>query len=339
MMSPHRSPQCVLLWDPGCPNVELARERLREALVSSQLSQIVSVRECRCDDPSLPAELRGYASPTILVDGLDVSGGSPTCGEGCRIYSEGDSFSGAPAVATIVKALQKAASPSAQAGPKNPSNAAVMSEGLLVLVRHGETVGNSAIRLYGATDIELSTLGEAQVERAAALLRTEVFDQLVTSPLRRARRSAEIVAAALEAKPELRVIEALRERDFGDWEGWTVDEVATRDPEAYRRWRSDGVDFSFPGGESQKGLRARVLGALQGCAEGPLFAAQARSLAVLHKGIIKMILGALLGLEYAESSALPVALGSVHRLRCRDGRWQLEAANLVDHLGEHYLES
>lgn len=338
MTIPHRSPQCVFLWDPSCPNVDVARERLREALVSLQMSERVYVREHHCDDPSLPLELRGYASPTILVDGLDVSGGSATCGEGCRIYSEGDSFSGAPAVAEIVKALQSTASPSDRVGPEDQSNAAA-SEGLLVLVRHGETVGNSAIRLYGATDIELSALGEAQVERAAALLRAEVFDQLVTSPLCRARRSAEIVAEALESKPEMQVVEALRERNFGDWEGWTVDEVAARDPEAYRRWRSDGVDFSFPGGESQRGLRARVLGALQGGAEGPLFGAQARSLAVLHKGIIKMILGALLGLEYAESSALPVALGSVHRLRCRSGHWQLEAANIVDHLGEHYLES
>ncbi|HFE47263.1 MAG TPA: histidine phosphatase family protein [Nannocystis exedens] len=224
-----------------------------------------------------------------------------------------------------------------------------MSEGRLVLVRHGETVGNSAIRLYGATDIELSALGEAQVERAAAFLSAEVFDQLVTSPLCRARHSAEIIAAALEAtnrdrsrdqnRPRFRVIETLRERDFGDWEGWTVDEVADRDPEAYRRWRSEGLDFSFPGGESQRGLRARVQRALEGGVEGPLFANHSRSLAVLHKGIIKIILGALLGLDYAESSALPVALGSVHRLRYREGRWQLEAANLVEHLGEHYLES
>lgn len=228
---------------------------------------------------------------------------------------------------------------SAPSGPKSPRPRPESSAGVVVLVRHGETVGNSAIRLYGATDIDLSPLGEAQVARAGEALAAETFDQLVTSPMIRARRSAAIVAEALAAPPPLRVVEALRERDFGAWEGWTVDEVAARDPEGHRRWQTEGLDFCFPGGESRRGLITRVVDAVGEGTGAPLFPGDRRSLAVLHKGIIKVILGALLGLDYADFMALPVSLGSIHRLR-RDGeRWRLEAGNLVDHLGEHYLES
>jgi len=224
-------------------------------------------------------------------------------------------------------------------------------EGVLVLVRHGETVGNSAIRLYGATDIDLSPLGEAQVGRAAQALAGERFDQLVTSPMVRARRSAEIVARALRTPAPLRVVEALRERDFGAWEGWTAEEVAQRDPEGYRRWRTEGLNFCFPEGESRCGLQARVIAAVEGDGQGQgqgqakgkgqLFPTAGRSLAVLHKGIIKVILGRLLGLDHDASHQLVVSLGSIHRLRYRgqDARWELEAGNLVDHLGEHFVVS
>ena len=211
-------------------------------------------------------------------------------------------------------------------------------QGTIVLVRHGETVGNSAIRLYGATDIDLSPLGELQVGRAAAALAGERFDQLVTSPMLRARRSAAIVGQALRRPAALRVVEDLRERDFGAWEGWTVAEVEARDPAGYGRWMSEGLDFCFPGGESRRALQARVVAALEG-GGSPLFPTSARSLAVLHKGIIKLILGALLGLDHAASHDLDVALGSIHRLRWGAGRWRLEAGNQVDHLGEHYVES
>ncbi|MCB9565778.1 MAG: histidine phosphatase family protein [Myxococcales bacterium] len=313
-------PRCELLWDPSCPNVEAARDALRAALVGLGLGPRWIER--RVDDPALPEHARGYASPTILVDGRDVAGAGPTCGSGCRVYAAGEGIGGAPSPAMIAAALRRGA----------------RARGELVLVRHGETLGNSSVRLYGATDIGLSPLGEAQMRRAADALRGERFDRLVTSPLSRAQRSAAIVREALAEPPPLRVVDALRERDVGSWEGWTVDEVAARDPAGYRRWREGGLEFAFPGGEARQEVVDRVLAALHAPGD-PLFPTDARTIAVLHKGIIKVLLGALLGLDFGEYNQLPVALGSIHRLEAGEGGWRLVAGNLVDHLGDAFLES
>ena len=53
----------------------------------------------------------------------------------------------------------------------------------ILLVRHGETRGESSIRFYGRTDVELSEQGESQIRAAARRLPGECFDCVVASPL------------------------------------------------------------------------------------------------------------------------------------------------------------
>ena len=93
----------------------------------------------------------------------------------------------------------------------------------LVLLRHGETEGQSSIRLYGATDIGLSELGKNQMRRAATVLKQETFKTIVTSPLRRSRDSASIVFDNHDSGTV--IIEDFREINFGDWEGLTKQEI------------------------------------------------------------------------------------------------------------------
>ena len=108
-MSDISTPDVQLLWASHCPNVELARQRLRTAfrrlnLTSDWISWNIHAPNC-------PSELRRYGSPTILVDGRDIVefNGGDTDGDCCRIYCNADGiFDGAPAVDTIVAALQSA---------------------------------------------------------------------------------------------------------------------------------------------------------------------------------------------------------------------------------------
>lgn len=93
-----------LLYFPGCPNVEVARKTLQQAL--SGLDDAPRVSEVDVTDPSTPPELRSWGSPTILIDGADVAGGapSPAC---CRIYPTSENR-GAPSLNVVEAALRAA---------------------------------------------------------------------------------------------------------------------------------------------------------------------------------------------------------------------------------------
>ena len=75
-----------LVYDPDCPNVEPTRERLRAIL--GELSLPSHWDEWDRTDPDTPAHLLGFGSPTVLVDGRDVSGTTtPMSGSCCRLYA------------------------------------------------------------------------------------------------------------------------------------------------------------------------------------------------------------------------------------------------------------
>ncbi len=201
----------------------------------------------------------------------------------------------------------------------------------LILVRHGETTGNSTVRLNGSTDVPLSDLGRRQMERVGCALADLALDELLTSPLVRARQSAQIVAGGRPL--EARVVEGFREIDFGRWEGLTLQEVALRDPPGYEEWRRGHLDFTFPEGDNRIGFRDRVAAE----ARRRLVLDSGTWLAVLHKGVCKVIVGSLTGLPPAEWNSQPCELGSIHRLRLEADGWRLVSACEVSHLGEDRL--
>lgn len=92
-----------LVYFPGCPHVGAAREALAAALRAESLPQ--RWREWNRDDVSTPERLRGYGSPTVLVDGRDVV---PTAADGacCRVYAGSDGLHVAPSVEIIRNALR-----------------------------------------------------------------------------------------------------------------------------------------------------------------------------------------------------------------------------------------
>jgi broad specificity phosphatase PhoE len=157
----------------------------------------------------------------------------------------------------------------------------------IVLIRHGETVGNSSERLHGSADLALSESGRAQMRRAAAALRTEVFDLVVASSLRRSWEGARIVAGGAP----IRLEHDFREIHFGRWEGLTKSEIEASDPIAFRDWQARAPGFEYPGGEPRAEFRARVARGLE-----RLQASGAPSvLGVLHRGVIRTIAEQLLG--------------------------------------------
>ena len=181
----------------------------------------------------------------------------------------------------------------------------------IALVRHGETVGQSSVRYYGATDVPLSDLGREQVRAAARSLPGDGFDLVMTSPLSRAWESATLVAPG---RP-IRLEADLREIDFGSWEGLTEAEIEARDPVRYRDWKQRHPAFDFPAGERRVDFQARVDRAV-----GTMLASCAASLlVVVHKGVIRAIARTLTGEELAEG--LPPLGGVLQLTRDAAGGW------------------
>lgn len=100
--------QIELVYDHDCPNAETARQRLAEALAEVGLPSTWS--EWERSDPAAPEYTRRLGSPTILVDGADVSGTPSEVGaSSCRVYRAADgSLSGVPPLAKIVERLSAA---------------------------------------------------------------------------------------------------------------------------------------------------------------------------------------------------------------------------------------
>ncbi|MCK6458157.1 MAG: MerC family mercury resistance protein [Phycisphaerae bacterium] len=92
-----------LLFSPDCPNVPAARVELRRAMEQAGLRQ--GWKEFDVTSAEAPKRVRGFGSPTILVDGKDVCGVMPSEGAtSCRVYL-GSAVRGVPALGTIVRAL------------------------------------------------------------------------------------------------------------------------------------------------------------------------------------------------------------------------------------------
>ena len=115
-------------------------------------------------------------------------------------------------------------------------------------MRHGETVWNHERRFTTRTDVPLSDEGVAQAQEAARRLADTRIDRIYSSPLRRARSTAQAVAAGRSPVPEVVVDERLTEIDAGPFEGKTEEELAAGSlADAFARWHSD-AEPEFPEG-------------------------------------------------------------------------------------------
>nr|WP_062334250.1 bifunctional RNase H/acid phosphatase [Herbidospora sakaeratensis] len=125
----------------------------------------------------------------------------------------------------------------------------------LILLRHGQTALSVEKRFSGLGDPALTELGETQAEKAAVRLAGAKLDAIVSSPLGRARQTAEAVAKATGLP--VHVDDDLRETDFGAWEGRTFAEIRDRWPHEMNAWLADPA-VAPPGGESFQAAGRRV---------------------------------------------------------------------------------
>lgn len=172
-----------------------------------------------------------------------------------------------------------------------------------LLLRHGSTALTVERRFSGVGDPPLSDRGRAEAQAAADRLASSTAEVVVSSPLRRARETAELVAGRLGL--EVAVEAAFRETDFGDWEGCTLEEVRQRWPAELANWQAD-YRVAPPGGESFAATTRRVRAGLD-----RLLAAHSRRTVVVVAHVTPIKTAVRLALE-----APPGALFRMHLDPC-----------------------
>lgn len=204
----------------------------------------------------------------------------------------------------------------------------------LLLVRHGESEANVAGVLQGQSHGTLTATGrEAAARLASALARLPAAERptaILTSDLRRAVETAEIIAAALGATPQQ--LPAAREWNVGDLDGLPA--AALHD--AIERSGVSATEFAPPGGESLRALHARATRALAELAreavEGARAAERERTLLVSHGDFIRMAIGAAASMPIDEATAIALRNTSLTELVLGNGSWRVERIGDASHL-------
>ena len=161
-----------------------------------------------------------------------------------------------------------------------------MAARTVTLVRHGQTERSMRKAYSGRLDIPLTDEGREQARRAAASLAGAGIDAIVSSPLVRARDTAQAIADATGAP--LTVDERLTEIDYAVFEGLDRAAAQARFGQAFEDWRNDPFGAALPGMETLPAAleraRAATADALE-AAEHPVI--------VGHQGILRIVLVAL----------------------------------------------
>jgi broad specificity phosphatase PhoE len=126
----------------------------------------------------------------------------------------------------------------------------------IIIVRHGESLGNLHQIMLGHTDVDLAPRGFVQAEACAEYLKNEKIDAIYSSDLIRAMHTAEPHAKlrGLEIQPSRQ----LRECYVGDWENVSLDEIVEKWPDLFfEGWRKNFGTFRIPGGESVQEAASR----------------------------------------------------------------------------------
>ena len=162
----------------------------------------------------------------------------------------------------------------------------------IILVRHGETAFNAAETFRGRADVPLNETGLKQAALIGKYLSAEKISVVYSSPLQRAVRTADAIAAPHRLK--VKITENLNDIDCGEWEGLTLAEVKERYDDIYQDWVDTPEQMRLPGGESLEDVRNRALPFVK---DAVTRTRDGKIVLVSHRAVNKVVICALLGLD------------------------------------------
>jgi len=198
---------------------------------------------------------------------------------------------------------------------------------LFYLVRHGETDWNREQVFRGRLDIPLNDFGRQQAQAIGEKLADAKLTAVYTSPLKRARETADIVARACGL--EALVQEGFIDLDFGEWQGLTQGQVRAQFPEVYRTWQGTPEAAAIPGAEPLTVVKERAVSAIMKLAER---LPDARVCIVSHRVVCKLVMAWALGLDEGAFWRIRQDTGCINTFEYADGLPVVHTLNDACHL-------
>jgi broad specificity phosphatase PhoE len=172
---------------------------------------------------------------------------------------------------------------------------------VIVLCRHGETDANAGGAFLSTSDPPLNAAGTAQAQEVARVLRDAEFDFALTSPKLRCRQTCAILAPAIEARCDDRLVEV----SFGMWEGRTKEWLERHEADALRQRSENPVNFRPPAGESFADAAIRIRPLADRLRED----SSKRILVVAHRGTLGVLERLLRALPLTSQAVVPMEPG------------------------------
>ena len=196
----------------------------------------------------------------------------------------------------------------------------------IILARHGETEWNVAEVFRGRIDIELNETGMKQAELLAEHLSGLKIDAVYSSPLKRALKTAEMIADY--HKLDVEIAPGLIDFDYGEWQGLPHQEVKDKYKELYAEWINNPHQVKMPAGESLSDVRERAIGVV----DSVIAKYEGTIVMVSHRVVNKVLICALLGLDNSHFWNIRLDTCGITTFAYENGRFILTKHNDTSYL-------
>jgi broad specificity phosphatase PhoE len=191
----------------------------------------------------------------------------------------------------------------------------------IILARHGETEWNVGEIFRGRADIELNETGIKQAELLAEYLSDFKIDAIYSSPLKRASKTAEIIASHHKLKVE--IAPELIDFNYGEWQGLSHRQVKDKYGELCAGWLDHPEKVKIPSGESLNHARQRAMRLVNRVTASY----KGTAVMVSHRVVHKVIICALLGLTNSHFWNIRLDTCGITTFACESGRFILNEHN------------
>jgi broad specificity phosphatase PhoE len=194
----------------------------------------------------------------------------------------------------------------------------------LLLARHGEVEENYHRTFGGRIDMNLSARGHEQAKMLARFLQNKKVDAIYASPMKRVQQT--LAPFLTNGAPSQKILDGLREVDFGDWTGLNWEQVNEKFNLLTHEWLDHIERGVAPNGETGPQFRARV----EPCIHDIIKNHPGQTVAIFcHGGVIRMILSILLELPLPRTSMFEIDYASVTQLALSTHHTEIELLNFT----------